>query len=264
MAVRRQPARGAPGQHFIRSKRLAADLVAEAKVARGKLVVEIGGGRGVLTQALVQTGAHVVVVELDPALAAELSTRYSRVETVEIVQGDASEHKWPEEPFTVVANLPFARSGAILARLLRDPRVPLRSAHVIVQWQFAAKHAAVWPATLRSTYWRAWYDISINRHLARTAFAPTPSVDAAVLCFNRLGTPRVSADLYEAYWRFLTAAFSSRQPIRRALRPSLAPLQIKRLAPTLGLNPEAHASQLDAAQWARLFSCARGAHHGRG
>ena len=256
MAVRRQPARGAAGQHFIRSKRLAADLVAEAKVARGNLVVEIGGGSGVLTQALVRTGAHVVVVELDPALAAELRTRYSQIQTVEIVHGDASEHTWPKEAFAVVANLPFARCGAILARLLHDPRVPLRSAHVIVQWQFAAKHAAVWPATLRSTYWRAWYDISINRHLARTAFAPPPSVDAAVLCLNRRGTPRAAADLCEAYWRFLAAAFSSQQPIRRALRRSLTPLQIKRLAPTLGLNPEANAWQLDAEQWARLFLCA--------
>jgi 23S rRNA (adenine-N6)-dimethyltransferase len=257
VAVRRQPARGSPGRHFLRSNQLAADLVSEAGVASGNLVIEIGGGRGVLTQALARAEAQVVVVELDPALAAELRTRFSRIPTVEIVRGDAGEHTWPNEAFAVVANLPFARCGAILAHLLRDPRVPLRSAHVIVQWEFAAKHAAVWPSTLRSTYWRAWYDISISRRLARTAFSPPPAVDAAVLRLERRDRPRVAAGLHEPYRRFLTAAFSSQKPIRRLLRPSLTPLQIKRLAPVLGLNPEAHAWDLDAEQWARLFTFAR-------
>ncbi len=159
MAVRRRPAREAPGQHFLRSKRLAADLVAEAEIRHGDLVVEIGGGTGVLTHALARTGADVVVLERDPVLAARLRARFSTVPSVEIVQADAAEYDWPAEAFAVVANLPFARSGAILARLLRDPRIPLQRAHVIVQWQFATKHAAVWPATLRSTYWRAWYDV---------------------------------------------------------------------------------------------------------
>ena len=56
MAVRRRLAREAPGQHFLRSKQLAADLVAEARLGLGDLVVEIGGGTGVLTQALAPLG----------------------------------------------------------------------------------------------------------------------------------------------------------------------------------------------------------------
>ena len=63
MAVRRRPAWGAPGQHFLRSSRLAADLVEEAGVACGDLVVEVGGGTGMLTDALARTGARIVVLE---------------------------------------------------------------------------------------------------------------------------------------------------------------------------------------------------------
>src|SRR5437773_401487 len=80
------------------------------------------------------------------------------------------ERGWPGEPFVVVATPPFARSGAILAHLLGDPRTGLRRAELIVQWELAAKHAAVWPATERSTYWRAWFDVSIARRLERSAF----------------------------------------------------------------------------------------------
>ena len=257
MAVRRRPAREAPGQHFLRSKQIAADLVAEARLGLGDLVVEIGGGTGVLTQALARTGARVIVVENDQPLTRRLRSRFGHLEAVEIVQADAVEHNWPREPFVVVANLPFARSGAILARLLRDPRLPLQRAHVIVQWELATKHAAVWPATLRSTYWRAWHEISVGRHLDRKTFAPPPSVDAAVLRLKRHTEPQVPLELHEAYWHFLAGAFANPRPIRLALRPALTGLQIKRLAPALGFAPEARARELDGQQWARLFAFAR-------
>lgn len=254
MAVRRRPAREAPGQHFLRSRRLAADLVADVELGRDDLVVEIGGGTGVLTNALARTGADVLVIERDPLLAARLRARFDSVSRVEIVQADAAHHDWPERPFSVVANLPFARSGEILAGLLRDPSVPLRTALVIVQWEFAAKHSAVWPATLRSTFWRAWFDVSIAGRLDRAAFAPPPRVDAAVLRLQRRVRARVAVDLHETYWRFLEDAFATNAPIRRALRNTLPPLQIKRLGPALGFGPGSHARDLDAGQWARLFA----------
>jgi 23S rRNA (adenine-N6)-dimethyltransferase len=124
---------------------------------------------------------------------------------------------------------------------------------LVVQWEFAAKHAAVWPSTLRSTYWRSWHEVSIGRHLDRKTFAPPPSVDAAVLHLERRTKPQVPLELHEMYWRFLAGAFASSRPIRLALRPTLSGLQLKRLAPALGFAPNARARELDAQQWARLF-----------
>ena len=253
MAVPRRPAYGASGQHFLRSKRLAADLVADAVVGPGDLVVEVGGGTGVITCELVRTGARVRVIERDPALAGVLQTRFGAHPQVEVVHADALDCPWPDESFSVVANLPFAGSGAILSSLLRDPGLPLRRAHVIVQWEFAAKHAAVWPATQRVTYWRAWYDVAIVRRLDRTAFAPPPTVDAAVLRLERRACARVPPRLHEAYWLFLQQAFSSQELVLRALRRSLSPLQLKRLAPALGFGLGTRPRDLDAEQWAQLF-----------
>jgi 23S rRNA (adenine-N6)-dimethyltransferase len=257
VAVPRRPAGRASGQHFLRSKRLAAALVADAAVASGDLVVEIGGGTGVITSELARAGASVRVLELDAALATVLHERFDLHPAVEVVQADALDYTWPDRAFSVVANLPFAASSAILASLLRDPGLPLQRAHVIVQWEFAAKHAAVWPATQRATYWRAWYDVSIVRRLDRTAFAPPPTVDTAVLRLERRGRARVPPDLHEEYWRFLRDGFSSQEPARRGLRASLSPLQIKRLAPALGFGLASRSRDLDAEQWAQLFANAR-------
>ncbi len=264
MRVRDASTQEAAGQHFLRSSQLAAALVAEADLAPGELVVEVGGGTGMLTQALVEAGAKVAVVERDPALVAHLRSRFGPPDAVEVTEGDAARYAWPASAFSVVSNLPFARSGAILGNLLRDPGTPLRRADVIVQWELAAKQAAVWPATLRSTYWGAWYDLSITRRLAPHAFSPPPSVTAAVLRIERRSTPRVAAARHEAYWRFLTTAFASGEPLRRGLGRYLSALEVKRLAPVLGFAPGARPRDLDAAQWSQLFEYAEKSPRGNG
>jgi 23S rRNA (adenine-N6)-dimethyltransferase len=252
VAVRRRPARDAPGQHFLRSRELAAGLVSDARVARGELVVEIGGGTGMLTEALVATGADVLVVERDHRLAAVLRGRFAGLR---VLEADARRFAWPHERFCVVANLPFAGSGAILERLLH-PRVPLERAHLIVQWELAIKLTRVWPATLRGTYWRAWHQVSLDRRLDRSSFAPPPNVDTAVLRVERRSRPLVPVEDHAAYRRFLELAFASSAPIRTNLRGSLSSLELKRLAANLGFAPGARARELDATQWACVFAFA--------
>jgi 23S rRNA (adenine-N6)-dimethyltransferase len=250
VAVVRRSSGSARGQHFLRSRRLAADLVRDAEVTSADLVVDVGAGFGVLTRALADTGARVIAVERDTALASGLRARFADRPLVSIVEADALAWRLPVDPFKVVANLPFAGSGAILSRLLRGP---VAQADVIVEWGFAQKHVAVWPSTLKGTYWRAFYDVAILRRLDRSAFSPRPSVDAAVVRFTRRGKPLVGAGESDRYWRFLAGAFRSKNPIRGALTP----LQAKRLAPALGFSLKASPRDLDARQWAAVYSLGR-------
>jgi 23S rRNA (adenine-N6)-dimethyltransferase len=219
-------------------------------VARGDLVVDVGAGTGVLTRALLEAGARVVALERDPALAAGLRARFG--DELSVVEADALAWRVPAEPFAVVANLPFAGSGAILSRLLRGP---VTCAVVIVEWGFAQKQAAIWPTTLKSAYWRAFYEVELARRLDRTAFAPPPTVDAAVLRFRRRAEPLVPAVESQRYWQFLAQAFDAGTEIRRSV---LTPLQAKRLAPTLGFRPTARPRDLDARQWAAVYESCRG------
>ena len=73
-----------------------------------------------------------------------------------VVEDDVLATPWPAEPFRVVANLPFAHSTAICRALFADPRVPLRSADVIVEWDFAVKRSRLWPSTAQTVLWSAW------------------------------------------------------------------------------------------------------------
>jgi 23S rRNA (adenine-N6)-dimethyltransferase len=261
VAVRQRPTREAPGQHFLRSSRLAAELVGEAGIASGDHVVDIGAGTGALSAALLDAGAVVTAYETDPTLATVLRRRFAG-RKVTVVEEDAHRARWPATAFSVVSNLPFAGSGAILGDLLRDPGMGLTHADVIVQWEFAEKHAAVWPTTLRSTYWRAWFHVGIAARLARTSFSPPPRVDAALLRIARRDRPLVPVEAHAAYRRFLEDAFRARAPLGRALRGRVTTRELRRLAPVLGFDAAAFPRDLDARQWAHVFAYA--AAHGRG
>ncbi len=226
-------------------------------------MVDVGAGSGVLTRALADAGAQVLALEVDPVLAAQLRARFEPHTGVTVLEVDARTWRWPSRPFSVVSNLPFAGSGAILAHLLRDPGVHLERADLIVQWEFATKHSAVWPATLRGTYWQAWFELTIAGRLSRSAFSPPPDVDAALLRIRRLPQPRIAPEDHERYWRFVSEAFRVQAPLERALRSHLTRREVRRLSAVLGFAPGARPRDLDARQWADVFAYARRRGSGR-
>jgi 23S rRNA (adenine-N6)-dimethyltransferase len=231
----------ARAQHFLRSSALAAELVRAAGIGPRDVVLDLGAGTGVLTRALARTGARVVAVELDPALAAQLRLRFPEVLEDDILRVDL-----PAEPFRVVANLPFSDGTAILRRLL-DPRVPLVTADVIVEWGLAKKRTAVWPSTRLSVEWGAWFELTLVRRLPRCCFVPPPAVDAALIRAARREGPLVPPDRAREYQRFVELGF------RGGLRAVLAPRQLKRSATELGFARDARPRDLDAGQWAGLW-----------
>jgi 23S rRNA (adenine-N6)-dimethyltransferase len=192
-------------------------------VAPGDLVLDLGAGSGRLTAELARAWARVVAVELDPRWAEHLRGRW---EVVEVVLGNAASVPLPSEPFRVMANLPFHRTTAILRHLLDDPLVPLVRADVIVEWGVAVKRALPWPSTFNDVVWGAWYSASVVRRLPRHGIEPAPAVDAGVLVFRRRGCPLVPPELANRYRAFVSGGFRRRP----------------------------NARELDAYQWAELFS----------
>jgi len=121
------------GQHFLAGGWLAAELVEQAGVGAEDLVVEIGAGTGVLTEALARRAGRVVAVECDPRLAERTRARLGGYRNLNVVTADALTIPLPRRPFRVVANLPFGATAAMLRRLLGDPRTRLERADLVVQ-----------------------------------------------------------------------------------------------------------------------------------
>ena len=243
------------GQHFLAGGWLAAELVEQAGVGPGDLVVEIGAGTGVLTEALARRAGRVVAVEYDPRLAERARGRLAGFGNVRVVTADALTLPLPRRPFRVVANLPFGSTAAILRRLLGDPRTRLERADLIVQEQAARRYAAGRPATPETIAWGAWYELRAGRRLG-----PVLLPAAAAGRGGRAGRPAPRPPLVPVAERRRFAALvepPSAIPGCRcagALVPPFSYRQLRRLAHDLGFPLDAGPADLDAAQWAGLYA----------
>ncbi len=210
MAARRLP-RGARrrsnSQNFLASTALAEQLVRDANVERRDLVVEIGAGSGILTAALARRAGRVRAIEVDPVWTGRLRERFVAWENVEVIEGDARRVPLPNQPFRVVANLPFGATTALLHQLLDDPATALERADLVLQWEVARKRAGR-PRTALSASWSPWWRFRLGRRLPRTAFRPPPAVDAGVLVIERRRAPLLPVEAHEAFRHFVQALFA--------------------------------------------------------
>ena len=243
------------GQHFLRSARLAAELVDQAGVGAHDLVVEIGAGTGLLTAPLADRARHVIAIELDAACVEHLRAALAGRANVEIIHANALSARLPHAPFRVFGNLPFSFGTRILRRLLDDPAPALVALDALVQLDMARKRAAVWPNTLVSLGWQPWWELSFVRRIPRRAFDPVPGVDAGVLRVRRRADPLLRAASRPTFVRFLGSGFArADRPVGVTFRPAVPPAAWRRMAQDRGLPADARPAELDVFDWVALFT----------
>ncbi|MGO9558628.1 MAG: ribosomal RNA small subunit methyltransferase A [Acidimicrobiales bacterium] len=212
MPARRRTARDerrrSLGQNFLRP-RLADQLVRDAGVHAGELVVEIGPGAGALTLALARRGADVLAIELDPAWADRLRAVVNQAGhgRVRIVTADFFSYGLPDEPFRIFGCIPFGATTDICHRLFDDPGLPLSRADLIVQHEVAVKRAKSPPSTLVSTLWAPWWEFEVGRRIPAREFRPVPKVDGAVLVATKRERPVLPARVARTYQQFVYASW---------------------------------------------------------
>jgi 23S rRNA (adenine-N6)-dimethyltransferase len=183
----RQPCRSprlAPnpaGAHFLADKGLISQLVRASGAGPGDLVFDLGAGYGALTGPLAATGAKIIAVEIDAALAARLRRRFAAEPLVGVVEADLRKIPLPRRPFRVVASPPFALTTWLCRRLLDDPAVRLSGAELVLEWGAARWLADPRPRDSETAAWAASYDIRLVRRVPAASFSPPPSADAGYL-----------------------------------------------------------------------------------
>ena len=196
------------GQNFLHP-RLADQLVGEAGVRAGELIVEIGPGAGALTVALARRGADVLAIELDPAWAKRLQLVADKggAGRVRVITADFLSYRLPDEPFRIFGCIPFGATTDICRRLFDDPLLPLWRADLIVQREVAMKRAQSPPSTLVSTLWAPWWEFELGRRIPAREFRPVPKVDGAVLIATKRERPVLPARVARSYQQFVYASW---------------------------------------------------------
>ena len=151
---------------------------------------DLGAGFGALTAPLARTGARVVAIELDPALAGRLRRRFGADPLVSIVEADLRRVPLPRRPFHVVASPPFALTTLLCRRLLGDRAVQLAGAELILEWGAAKWLSSRDPRDQEVARWASRYQITLLRPIEAASFSPAPRSDAAYVRIR----PRLQAD----------------------------------------------------------------------
>jgi len=244
-------------QNFLVDRRAIEGLVDGSGVGEGDLVLDIGAGNGLISQALARRGARVLAIEHDPALAERLRAKFGTWPSVTVVEADVLTAPLPTEPFRVVANIPFGITTKILRRLLDDDG-GLTRADVIVQAEVARKRGTGGRGTLLNACWEPWFEFGTGARIPAIAFRPKPRVDAAILIIVRRDPPLLAPALRRDYTQFVTAAFEGARPtVASALAGTLPRGKFAPLAAELGFGTAALPSQLDVTHWVALFQASR-------
>lgn len=216
------------GQHFLVDPRVRDRIVAAAGVSAGSLVVEIGPGTGILTDAMLRAGASVLAVELDRDLARLLSDRWTGNPRFAIQSADALEFDFAQalrdDPrrgrARVVANIPYYITTPLILRLVRH-RELFEALFLTVQREVAERlSAAPGGKTYGSLTLACQYRASVRSVVAipRFAFHPVPEVDSTLVRFDLLDAPRVQVAEPPQLFAIIRAAFGVR---RKTLRNAL-------------------------------------------
>jgi 16S rRNA (adenine1518-N6/adenine1519-N6)-dimethyltransferase len=254
------PARKSLGQHFLSDPRILTRIADALDLRAHETVIEIGPGRGSLTQQLLARAARVIAIEIDRALAATLRERYAGDPRLDIIERDVLETNLgilAGGEFALVGNVPYYITTPILFHALRPPR-PTRAVY-LVQKEVADRLSAS-PGT------KEYGALTVNvGALARVetlfrvppgAFSPPPSVDSAVVRITPRPDPAVRPDEEERLRLFVQQAFGMRRKqMRRVLRSLLAiPAErAEELLRAAAIDPETRPETLSAEQFGALL-----------
>lgn len=247
------------GQHFLRDGRVLDAIVEALGDLSDRTVVEVGPGRGALTDRLVAKAARVVAIEVDRDLVAHLRSRYAGQPQVEIIEADVLEVPLATAaggPYVLAGNVPYYITTPILFHALVPPR-PDRAVF-LVQKEVADRMAAA-PGSRSygalSVNLQAVAEVAWVRDVPPGAFLPPPAVDSAVVCVTPRRDLVVPTVLEDRYRTFVQAAFGlRRKQLGRVVRTITGrnAEAVVALLSACGLAVDARPETLSPADFARL------------
>ncbi len=270
-------------QNWLVDESVLETILNAAQIKPGDKVLEIGPGTGILTQALVDSGARVTAIEADHELIANLRNRFG--DRVDLISGDILTANIPlltkeaslgspvglrprvavlrprglgevairERSYSVVANLPYSITSDVLKYFLTHRRKPSRIVLMLQREVVDRITAKPGDMSLLSIVCQLYAHCEKIADVPRGAFHPIPKVDSAIVRLDVIqdGSDREREDVIG----IAKAGFSSPRKqlhgnLARSLKTSSA--RVKEALAQLGVDPKVRAESLRVDQWILL------------
>jgi 16S rRNA (adenine1518-N6/adenine1519-N6)-dimethyltransferase len=248
------------GQHFLTDPKILNAIVDALAPTKSDTVLEIGPGRGALTDMLAGRAGKVIAVEIDRMLAAQLREKYASAGNVEIVEGDFLESNprdFAGDDYLLIGNVPYYITTPIVFKAL-EPPMPRRSVF-LVQREVAERMAA---REGDDDYGALSVNVAVVANVEQVlrvpaaSFKPPPKVESAVVRLTPRVPPLVSLSVLPAFRTFVQATFGQRRKqMHRVLRSvrGLSPDAATEVLGSVGIEPSVRPEVVSPESFARLF-----------
>ena len=249
------------GQIFLRDPLVAERMIQSLTLAPYETVLEIGPGRGALTNGLSRQASALYAIEIEARYVDGLRQRFVSLPQVHIVHADARTYDYAQlpAPLVVVSNLPYSTGMPILRRLFAF-RQRLSRLLIMLQQEVAARllaHPGTSAYSALSVFFQYYADIRHGFDVSRHAFTPVPSVDSTVIALVPY-TTLPWTNCHEPF--FLSLVKSAFVHRRKTLRANLlaAPqlclsrAELNHVFATLDFAPNSRPQDLHVSQFVQL------------
>lgn len=243
-------------QNFLRDPKLVQELIQKSSLRKEDTVLDIGAGKGIITELLAKSVKSVIAIEPDIKLHSYLQDKFKEYRNVHIQKIDFLKSDLPKEQYKVFSNIPFGITADIIKKLLGAQNSP-EDSYLIVQEEAAKKYAGKPYAreTLLSILHKPWFNFSVVYNFKRNDFTPIPQVNSVLLRIEKLKKPLISQHTATVFKDFVAFGFTSVRPnLKKGYKNVFGHIQFLKLADEFNFSPDAKPTDLDFEQWLGIFN----------
>lgn len=252
------------GQHYLIDEEKLSSIVESGNIQPDDHIVEIGPGIGVLTRELLERANAVTAIELDeriiPLLQKFVKSSKLQVEgkniqpsTFNIIQGNALHTDFPDEPYKIIANIPYHITSPLLHKAFLESATSPTTLTLLIQKEVAEKICSKKDAGILTVLVRLFGTPTIVTDVPPSCFLPPPKVDSAVLHIDCYSEPIATPEVIEGIFKLTKLAFSQK---RKMLRNTIGSLpEGMELLEKANIDPTRRPQALSIDEWKTLASC---------
>jgi 23S rRNA (adenine-N6)-dimethyltransferase len=190
-------------QNFMTSYRLLNRIVQLSTISKKDTVLEIGSGKGHLTQVLCEKCGYLYSIEIDKKLFDKTKAKLSTVRNLQLIHGDFLKYHLPNEgKYKIFANIPYSITTQIIEKLT-EAKNPPDDIWIVVE-KGAAKRFMGYPQeTKKSLFLKTNWEMKVVYHFQREDFHPKPSVDSVLLYLTQKKHPDLDRSDFTSFKKFV-------------------------------------------------------------
>lgn len=256
-SITKKPRRSiALAQNFLNNTDIITAIIRSVDFSMADLIIEIGPGKGIITDALIKKHNRVIGVEIDRVLFLNLEKKYKGVENVSIVHSDFLKYHLPNEKFSIVANIPFNITAEII-RKITDRNSLLQAAYIITEERAAYKFvgAPYAESPLLAHFLHIHYEVKYLMQINGKNFTPVPNVAVGLISIIKRKVPIFNNTDEQQFNDLLTYIFVRKgATLKEGLKRVFSNLQTKIIIEQLNLSESILKKKVTFNDWVNIYS----------